>query len=201
MYLIRRAGNNNVLTFVALLNEDILIKKILHMKNFMFDNWKAGSLILSAIFISMSLSAQVAANFTGSWTFNESKSKMAEDGQRMLAKKLNIIQGENSITLERIFISESGDERKMIDTYTLDGKESVNPLFNTTKKSIAVWSEDKMHLRVSSVIVLNMNGQTNEIKILEEYHLDDDGNNLVIDTKSSSVRGERKATIVYDRNN
>jgi hypothetical protein len=170
------------------------------MKKIRLDCWKTGLLVLSAIFSSISLSAQVASNFTGSWTYNESKSNMGEGGQRMLAKKLNIIQGENSITLERIFNSANGDERKMTDTYTLDGKESVNPLFNTTKKSVAVWSADKMSLRVSSVIVLNMNGEINEIKTVEEYHLGDEGKILIIDTKSSSPRGERQATIVYDKN-
>ena len=117
----------------------------------------------------------------------------------MLAKKLNIIQGENSITMEKIFNSMDGDERKITDTYTLDGKESVNPIFNTTKKSIAGWSADSKSLKVSSVTVFNLNGEANEIKTVEEYSLGDDGKTLIIEVSTKSPRGERQATLVYDR--
>ncbi len=170
------------------------------MKNFRFIQIKDGVLFLAAMLFTMSLSAQQVVNFSGSWTLNESKSNMGEEGQRMLAKNLSIIQGENSITLARQFNGINGDERKITDTYTLDGKESVNPIFNTTKKSVAEWSADKKSLKVSSVIVFNMNGEANEIKSVEEYSLGDDGKTLIIKTKTTSPRGERQATLVYDKN-
>ena len=94
----------------------------------------------------------------------------------------------------------NGDERKITDTYTLDGKESLNPIFNTTKKSVAEWSADKKSLKISSVIVFNMNGEANEIKSVEEYSLGDDGKTLIIKTNTVSPRGERQATLVYDKN-
>ncbi|HKK41653.1 MAG TPA: hypothetical protein VJ963_04525 [Bacteroidales bacterium] len=170
------------------------------MKKNRINNSKKWLLILTATLFSVSLHAQKVVDFTGSWTLNESKSKMGEEGQRMLAKNLNITQGENSITIERIFSGMNGDERKMTDTYTLDGKESVNPIFNTTKKSIAKWSGDMKRLEVSSVIELNMHGETTEIKTAETYSLGDDAKTLIIDSKSSSPRGDRQATFVYDKN-
>ena len=55
----------------------------------------------------------------------------------------------------------------MSEKYTLDGKESVNPIFNTTKKSTATWSADKKSLTVSSVMVFEMNGERMRIKLLK----------------------------------
>ncbi len=171
------------------------------MEMYRFNSCKKGLLVIGAVLMSISLYAQNVTDFSGSWTLDESKSKIGPEGQRMLAKTLNITQGENSITLERIFSGMNGDERKITDTYTLDGKESVNPIFNTTKKSIAAWSEDGTSLEVSSVIVLNMHGETTEIKSVETYSLGDDGKTLIIESKSSSSRGERQATFVYNKNN
>jgi hypothetical protein len=169
------------------------------MKKTRLGNIREGLLITVAVFISMTMSARDVVNFSGSWILNESKSNLGEGGQRMLAKKLNIIQGENSITMEKIFNTMDGDERKITDTYTLDGKESVNPIFNTTKKSIAGWSADNKSLKVSSVTVFNLNGEANEIKTVEEYSLGDDGKTLIIKVSTKSPRGERQATLVYDR--
>jgi hypothetical protein len=87
----------------------------------------------------------------------------------------------------------------MSETYTLDGKESVNPVFNTSKKSTATWSSDKQLLTVSSVMVFEMNGESNEIKTVEQYKLADAGKTLSITSQSTSSMGERKATLVYDK--
>jgi hypothetical protein len=86
----------------------------------------------------------------------------------------------------------------MEETYTLDGKESVNPMFNTSKKSTAVWAADKKSLTVSSVMTFEMNGESNTIKTVEVYKLSDAAT-LSIDSQSSSSMGERKATMVYDK--
>ena len=152
------------------------------------------NLLISAVSFS-----QGAANFSGSWAFNESKSNLGEGGFRMISQKLTITQDDKSFKLDRSFTGQDGEERKTAETYTLDGKESVNPVFNTTKKSTAAWSADKKSLTVSSVMVFEMNGEKNEIKTVEVYKLADGDKTLSIDSQSTSSMGERKAIMVYDK--
>jgi hypothetical protein len=168
------------------------------MKNKRMFYLKSSLIITLSLMISGLLFGQGAANFSGSWSFNESKSNMGE-GFRMFSQKLTITQDEKSFKLERSFTGQDGEERKTTETYTLDGKESVNPVFNTSKKSTANLAADKKSLTVSSVMVFEMNGEKNEIKTLEVYKLSDGDKTLSIDSQSTSSMGERKATLVYDK--
>jgi hypothetical protein len=169
------------------------------MKNNRLDNLKSGLFIAIALLSSSLSFSQSAANFSGSWAFNESKSNLGEGGGRMVSQTLVIVQDAATFSLERAFTGQDGTERKMSEKYTLDGKESVNPVFNTTKKSTATWSADKKSLTVSSLMVFEMNGEKNEIKTVEVYKLSDGDKTLTIDSQSTSSMGERKATLAYDK--
>lgn len=160
---------------------------------------KRGLFIALCFLISSVSFAQGVANFSGSWAYNESKSNVGEGGFRMISQVLTITQDAKSFTINRTFTGQDGAERKMAETYTLDGKESVNPVFNTSKKSTAVWSADKQSLTVSSVMVFEMNGEKNEIKTVEVYKPGDAGKTMSINSQSTSSMGERKATLVYDK--
>lgn len=160
---------------------------------------KSGLIITLSLMISGLLFGQGAANFSGSWSFNESKSNLGEGGMRMISQKMTIAQDEKSFKLDRSFTGQDGQERNTTETYTLDGKESVNPVFNTSKKSTATLAADKKSLTVSSVMVSEMNGEKNEIKTVEVYKLADGDKTLSIDSQSTSSMGERKATLVYDK--
>jgi len=155
--------------------------------------------ILLSLIINTPLLAQLVPNFSGSWTLNESKSELGEGGQRMISQKLTITQDKMSFKLERSFTGQDGEERKMSETYTLDGKESVNPVFNSSKKSVAVWADDKKSLSVSSKMVFERDGEQMEIKIVEKYQLAEADKNLSIESLVTSSRGERKAKLVYDK--
>jgi len=159
---------------------------------------KSGLFIALSFMLSAATYAQ-SANFSGSWAYNESKSKLGDGGFRMISQKLTITQNDNSFTLERAFTGQDGTERKSNETYTLDGKESVNPVFNTSKKSIATWSADKKSLTVASVMVLEMNGDKMEIKTTEIYSINDADKSLSLNSHSTSSMGDRTATLVYDK--
>jgi hypothetical protein len=168
------------------------------MKNKKMFFCKSGlALILSLLFSALTI-AQGTANFSGAWSFNESKSNLGEGGFRMISQKLTITQDDKSFSIERTYKGQDGTERKSKETYTLDGKESVNPVFNTSKKSIVKWADDKKSLTVSSAMVFEMNGEKNEFKTVEVYKLEAD-KTLSINSQSTSSRGERKATLVYDK--
>lgn len=139
-------------------------------------------------------------NFSGSWAFNESKSNLGEGGFRMFSPTISITQDANTFTIERNYTTQDGEQRKSIEKYSLDGKESVNTVFNNTqKKSIATWAADKQSLKVTSSMVFEYNGESNEIKSVETYKLTDGGKSLSIDSQSTSSRGERKALLIYDK--
>lgn len=166
-------------------------KKYLNSKNVLV--FAIGILFTTACF------AQSAANFSGTWALNESKSNMGDGGFRMSSPSITIVQDATTFTLERSFTGQDGTERKNSEKYTLDGKESVNPVFNTTKKSTAVWSADKQVLTVKSSMVFDMNGEQNEIKTVDVYKLADGGKTLSVDSQSTSSMGERKTLLVYDK--
>jgi len=138
-------------------------------------------------------------NFSGSWAFNESKSVFPENGFRMASPTLTITQDAATFSVERTFKNRDGEEMKMSEKYTLDGKESVNPMFNTSKKSVAKWSDDKKALTVSSVMVFEYNGESNEIKTVEVYNVSEGDKVMTIDSQSTSSRGESKTKLVYDK--
>jgi hypothetical protein len=160
---------------------------------------RSGLFIALSLLLSATSFAQSAVNFSGSWAYNESKSNLGEGGFRMISQVLTITQDDKSFTINRTFTGQDGEERKMSETYTLDGKESVNPVFNTSKKSTAKWSADKKTLTVSSAMVFEMNGEKNEIKSVEVYKISDTDKSLLIDSQSTSSMGERKATLVYTK--
>ncbi|MBK7628409.1 MAG: hypothetical protein IPJ16_14625 [Bacteroidales bacterium] len=154
-------------------------------------------LVVASVLISSLSFGQGAANFSGTWAFNESKSNLGEGGGRMVSQTIVIVQDATTFSLERAFTGQDGTERKMTEKYTMDGKESVNPVFNTQKKSKAVWSADQKVFTVSSVLVFEMNGESTEIKTTEVYKLS--GNEMTIDSQSTTPMGERKATLVYTK--
>jgi hypothetical protein len=168
-------------------------------------NGKKGNMSLTAFFmgIFILISAFTFAqktNYAGAWTLNESKSQLGEGRFRMAASKLNITQDENAITLERTAKGPNGEDFSSKEKITLDGKESVNTLMqNRTKKSVATWSADGKVLTINGTSVFERDGNTMEIKSVENYKISDDGNVLTIDVTSTSPRGERKQTLVYEK--
>lgn len=139
------------------------------------------------------------ANFSGSWALNESKSNFGDSQFRMASPTLTITQDATTFSIEKVFRGQDGEERKSTEKYTLDGKQSVNPMFNSEKKSTATWAADKKSLTVASVMVFEFNGESSEIKTTEVYKLSESDKLLTIDTQSVSSRGERKTLAAYDK--
>lgn len=160
---------------------------------------KTNRSILLTAFALLSTLTFGQVNFSGSWILNESKSKFSDSRFRMASNKLTITQDASAFSIERTFVTRDGEERKTTEKYTLDGRESLNPMFNSQKKSVAIWSSDKKVLTVSSSMTFEFNGETSELKSVENYSLSEDGKSMTIDTQSTSSRGERKYTAVYDK--
>ena len=75
-------------------------------------------------------------NFSGEWSLNEEKSELGEGRRWMVSSKLTISQENNIMTIERLLTRRSGDEFKINEKYTLDGKECENTVYESPKTSV-----------------------------------------------------------------
>jgi hypothetical protein len=165
------------------------------MKNYVY------AFLLTGIFLlTSSVTFAQKVNFSGTWTYSETKSVVGEGGPRGAAVKMTIKQDGNTMSFEKTTRRQSGEENVSTENYTLDGKDCENPTFgDRTKKSTAIWSEDKKSLTITSKVVFEREGEQMEINTTEIFTLSEDKKNLSIDYTSKSSRGERKNTFVYDK--
>jgi hypothetical protein len=134
------------------------------------------------------------ANFSGTWTLNESKSTMPEGGGGGMrgGREFTIVQDANLLT--RTSTGQDGTQR--VAKYTLDGKESVNTMGNNESKSVATWSSDGKTLTIKTT--MERNGNTFTTTAVWTMT---DAKTLSIATTSPGRDGgaERKMTMVYDK--
>ncbi len=153
-------------------------------------------------FVSLSLlsgSLIAQPNFSGSWTFNESKSTLGE-GPMMSATSMTVSQQENLISVDLVQPSFEGGEIKRSEKYTLDGKESVNEgMMGSSVKTITSWSEDKKELRFAKTIAFEMDGEKMEMKLDDVWTISDDGKTLTVKSSMKSDWGEMNTALVYDK--
>ena len=153
--------------------------------------------VVSLSLLSGSLIAQ--PNFSGSWTFNESKSTLGE-GPMMSATSMTVSQQENLISVDLVQPSFEGGEIKRSEKYTLDGKESVNEgMMGSSVKTITSWSEDKKELRFAKTIAFEMDGEKMEMKLDDVWTISDDGKTLTVKSSMKSDWGEMNTALVYDK--
>lgn len=140
------------------------------------------------------------ANFAGSWALNESKSNFGGSQFRMAATSMAITQAANLLTVESTSPGRDGGEMKTSAKYTLDGKVSENPAFNSTRKSTATWSADKSALTIVSTMTFDMGGETRDMKTTETWKLAEGGKMLTIESvRPGRDGGEMKTTAAYDK--
>lgn len=139
------------------------------------------------------------ANFSGEWKLNESKSELGQFG-RFAIRVIKTEQKDDAITISRTFTNFNGEDMTTSETLTYDGKESETTIFETSKKkATAKWSDDGKTLTIDYTLLLDFNGQTNEIKGTETWTLSEDGKSLTVQNNSSSPQGDFSTKAVYDK--
>ncbi len=139
------------------------------------------------------------ANFSGTWTLNESKSNLG-DSQFRGALKITATQDANSLTLARMMKGRNDEDISTNEKYTLDGSESQNAGFmNSVRKSKASWSGDGKVLTIKSVMTFERDGEKREFSSSEALSLSPDGKNLTIVSTFNTQNGEMSQTRVYDK--
>lgn len=157
--------------------------------------------LLSCLFLlSSAVIVAQKSNFAGSWTLNEVKSPMPENGFRMGSTKIIATQDDLKLSIERTFKGQNGEDMTTKEVYTLDGKECENLFFQTMKrKSTAVWSADGKVLTVNSVTLFERDGETMEMKSYETWKLSDDVSVLTMEISFTTPNGDMKSTCIYDK--
>jgi len=161
---------------------------------------KFKNLLVAAILCMTTAGLFAQANFAGTWALNESKSNFGDSQFRFAATTMVVIQDANTLNVESTMPGRDGEEMKSSAKYTLDGKVSENPMFNTTRKSTVSWSADKSSLTIASTMTFDMGGETREMKSTETWKLSEGGKLLLIENvRQGRDGGEMKTTIAYDK--
>jgi mannan endo-1,4-beta-mannosidase len=143
--------------------------------------------------------ASQTPDFSGNWIFNEDKSTLDNMGAGMLPYKMAISQKGNDLSIQRSFIVEWGDDRVTDEKLTLDGREATSEFMNSPRVMTAKWSDKGDALLIDSKVTFNRGGQTFEMKSNEIWTLTGQGTVLSIAQTSNSFRGERKITMIYEK--
>lgn len=138
-------------------------------------------------------------DFSGTWVLNEEKCVLDNFGVGNQAYKMEITQKENSLGVRRHFIVEWADDRIAEETLTLDGKEIKSEFFNSPRVATVNWSAGGEALLVESRVTFNRRGQISEMVTRETWSVRERGQILSIQQVSSSFRGERKITLVFEK--
>ncbi len=162
-------------------------KKLSNLKQFL-----ALTIVLILVAPAMVDAQAGKADFTGTWTLNEEKSIMPQDGggPRMGGTNFTVTQDANLLTQTRT--GQDGTTR--VTKYTLDGKESVNTTRGGESKSTAKWSADGKTMTIATKATYN----GNEMTSTSVWSLIDAKTLSIVLTRQGQS-GEVKATMVYDK--
>lgn len=137
-------------------------------------------------------------DFSGKWKFNETESAMGE-GRFFAAEEMTVTQDGKTITIERTRAGRDGQMRTTTETITLDGKENVEEREFGKSTYKATWSADQNSLVIETETEFQRQGDTFTMSRKETWSLAEGDKVLKIESASSSQRGTRSATLIYDR--
>lgn len=168
------------------------------MKQFRFFQMLSIAMICALLAIPTISFAGEKVDFSGEWKLNEDKSDLGE-GRAFAAFKIAVKQEGNTLIIERTRSGRDGEERTSSETLSMDGKENINENERGSSTSVLTWSEDGNSLTIKSKREFNRQGETFEMNSTEVWILAEDGKLLSIQSDISSSRGERSATLVYEK--
>lgn len=152
---------------------------------------KKSILFIAGLFLVAIAQAQTP-DFSGKWKLNNSKSNLGAEFS-MAPLEVIVTHKGNDFSIEK-HSEFQGEAFTTTEKYTLDGKESVNSVWqDMQKKSVVTWSDDKKSFKVASK--LDIGGE--EITITEVFRME--GGNMIIDSSSNSSFGDMAEKMVYDK--
>jgi hypothetical protein len=168
-------------------------------------------ILIAGVLVLGLASLAVAADLTGTWALDKSKSDPIGTGMRgpgggggggtppEIELSLVIKQSGSELVVGRK-MTFNGEARDSENKYALDGKESVNPgmMGRGEVKSKARWDGDKLVIE-SNQVFQTPNGDTREMKSRDEYALSADGAVLTLTTTRTTPQGERTSKQVFNK--
>lgn len=138
--------------------------------------------------------------FSGKWIFNESKSEVGAGGTGSIPEVLTADQDVEILRVKKLMSEEWGDDRTVVEEILVDGTEMKSEFYNTPRISKAIWNGNTKTLNITSIVKINRNGNTVEIKSNEEWSLGADDRILKIVQTSTGFDGrENKLILIYDK--
>ncbi|MEO6317111.1 MAG: hypothetical protein ABIU63_10100 [Chitinophagaceae bacterium] len=167
-------------------------------KTFVVRSLSALVIFSVVILSSFTVNAQ-RASFSGDWKLDETKSELGEFGGRV-ARSIKADQKEDAITTTKVSPGFNGGESVTATLkLTFDGKVAESEgVGGSKRKSTGKWSEDGKTLTVNSTMTFDRDGQSFEIKSVENWTITKDGL-LSIVTNSTSPRGESTVKAIYTK--
>ncbi len=138
-------------------------------------------------------------NFSGEWLFNEEKS-IADNFGGGQAYKMAITHKDLNLTIQRSFLVEWGDDRLMEESYILDGQEVKTEFRNMPRVTTAKISPDGNGVYIESKSTFTRGEEKIEMISKETWTLLENGTVLSIKQTSSSPRGDRSSTLIFEKN-
>jgi hypothetical protein len=164
------------------------------------DFFSKSKILVSLVLLMAGTGLYAQPNFSGTWAFNESKSNFGESQFRWAATTIVVVHEGNNLTMENTMPGRDGGEVKSTDKLTLDGQVCENPMFNTTRKSIVTFSEDKSSMIISSTMNFERDGESREFKTSASWKLSEEGKVLLIESSYPTPDGgEIKTILAYDK--
>lgn len=118
--------------------------------------------LLILVFIPLALAGQKPADFSGTWTQDNSKGNDILKGYNLT---LTITQTDKTITITHTFINDKGkEEDSQLTTYNLDGKEVVKKEPQWVTGTTASWSADRKDITIKTT-------QTLGSQVVESYEI------------------------------
>ena len=112
---------------------------------------------------------------------------------------MTVTQDKNILTIERTITNREGQKMSVNIKYNLDGKPSENVAGRGKATSVASWSADGKKLSINTKSLMERDGQRIEMTNVDVWELSADGKTLTVNTTAKTPRGERKVTLVYDK--
>ena len=144
------------------------------------------------------LSLNKPADFSGDWVLNEDKSSLGNFGAGNSANKMSIMQNGTELSLKRQYIEEWSDPRVTEDKFIMNGEE-IKSATMPSRATTAKLSANADTLMITSKMAFRNGGTNFQMATNENWSLQNKGKTLSIVQTSSSPRGDRKVTLVYDK--
>lgn len=138
------------------------------------------------------------ADFSGKWLFDEDRSHLDNVGTGNLPDFFEANLTNNALNLKRVYRQEDSDNRVTNEAIVAGTTtQNVNPDFAQT--TILKRSENGDTLIIESKSTMKRGNQSFESSASEKWYMSDNKRSLFIKQSSSSPRGKRNITLVYDK--